>query len=68
MESRYTVKGMTCGHCAQAVKQEIGKLPGVTEVSVALDTGTVTVSAERAPERAAVRTAVDDAGYELLDD
>jgi copper chaperone len=60
-----TVKGMTCGHCVSAVQQEIGALPGVTEVEVELDTGTVRVTADPPPDAAALRAAVDAAGYEM---
>jgi copper chaperone CopZ len=28
----YTVRGMTCGHCAGSVTAEITKIPGVTGV------------------------------------
>ncbi|MEU6858203.1 heavy metal-associated domain-containing protein [Glycomyces sp. NPDC046736] len=66
METVYVVKGMTCGHCAGAVTEEISALPGVAKVDVALDTGKVTVTSEAALEETAVREAVDEAGYELV--
>jgi len=61
-----TVKGMTCGHCVSAVQKEIGSLPGVTEVEVELDTGTVRVTADPPPDAASLRAAVDAAGYEIV--
>jgi copper chaperone len=60
-----TVKGMTCGHCVSAVQKEIGSLPGVTGVEVELETGTVRVTADPPPAAAALRDAVDAAGYEI---
>jgi copper chaperone len=62
----YTVKGMTCGHCVTSVSTEIGALPGVTGVDVDLTHGAVTVSSEEPLDPAAVRAAVDEAGYELV--
>jgi copper ion binding protein len=62
----YTVSGMTCGHCVQAVSGEVGRLPGVTDVQVDLTTGTVTVTSDVPLEREAVAAAVDEAGYELV--
>jgi copper chaperone CopZ len=62
----YTVKGMTCGHCVKAVTGELQALPGVTEVSVDLDTGTALVTSTDAIDLEAVRAAVDEAGYELV--
>jgi copper chaperone len=59
------VKGMTCGHCVSAVQQEIGGLPGVTSVDVDLATGTVRIIADPPPTQAALRAAVDTAGYEI---
>lgn len=62
----YTVTGMTCGHCVNAVSTEVGQLPGVTGVQVDLAGGTVTVTSEQPLDDAAVRAAVDEAGYELI--
>ena len=61
----YTVTGMTCSHCVNAVSSEVGQLPGVTDVNVDLATGRVTVTSENALEDDAMRAAVDEAGYEL---
>ena len=62
----YSVSGMTCSHCASAVRSEITRIPGVREVTVDLDAGLVTVEAEDQPDRAAVRAAVEEAGYQLV--
>ncbi len=60
-----TVDGMTCGHCVSAVQSEVGKLQGVSEVSVDLPSGQVTIVGERAPDPEALRAAVEEAGYEV---
>jgi copper chaperone CopZ len=65
--STYTVSGMTCGHCVQAVTGELTALPGVAAVQVDLASGAVTVTSEAPLADAAVRAAVDEAGYELTD-
>lgn len=64
--STYQVQGMTCGHCVSAVSSEIGQLTGVSDVSVDLQTGKVTVTAEQQLDDDAVRAAVEEAGYELV--
>jgi copper chaperone CopZ len=61
----YQVTGMTCGHCVSAVSTELQALPGVREVSVDLPTGAVTVTSDAPLPIDEVRTAVDEAGYEL---
>jgi len=65
--STYSVVGMTCGHCVQAVTGELSTLPGVGDVQVDLGTGTVTVTSDAPLADDAVRAAVDEAGYELAD-
>ena len=65
--STYTVAGMTCAHCVQAVTGEISALPGVAEVQVDLASGAVTVTSEAPLAADDVRAAVDEAGYELAD-
>ncbi|WP_250001474.1 heavy-metal-associated domain-containing protein [Actinoplanes sp. M2I2] len=63
--STYTVTGMTCGHCVQAVTGELSALPGVDDVQVDLASGAVTITSEAPLTDDAVRAAVDEAGYEL---
>jgi len=65
--STYTVTGMTCGHCVQAVTSEISELPGVADVQVDLGSGAVTVTSAAPLAEDSVRAAVDEAGYELAD-
>lgn len=64
----YAVTGMTCGHCVNAVTEEVSRLDGVTGVQVHLVEGGeshVTVTSERELVLDHVRAAVDEAGYEL---
>ena len=66
METRtIVVTGMSCDHCATAIRAELGKLPGVTGVDVDVDAGKVRITAERAPADTALRDAVEEAGYEF---
>jgi copper ion binding protein len=62
----YTVRGMTCGHCASAVTEEVSKIAGVTGVQVDVATGRVSVEADRPVPADAVAAAVDEAGYEVV--
>ena len=61
----YTVVGMTCGHCVSAVTEEVSQVPGVTAVDVDLASGGLTVTSEAPVDEAAVRAAVEEAGYEV---
>jgi copper chaperone len=59
------VTGMSCEHCARAVRDEVGKLPGVTEVDVDVAAGKVRITGEQVPGDAALREAIEEAGYEF---
>ena len=62
------VVGMTCGHCVQAVTQELTALDGVQDVAVELVPGgdtLVTVTSAAPLDDAAVRAAIDEAGYDI---
>lgn len=56
---------MSCEHCVSTVSEEIGRLPGVRGVDVDLASGSVIVSSDGPLPIDEVRTAVDEAGYEL---
>jgi len=62
----YTVEGMTCDHCVRSVRSEVSAVSGVAAVDVDLPTGVVTVSADEPVDDAAVRAAVEEAGYEVV--
>ncbi|WP_109507753.1 heavy-metal-associated domain-containing protein [Nocardioides speluncae] len=63
--SNWTVTGMTCGHCVASVNEEVAEIPGVQSVEVDLASGALDITSENALERAAVETAVREAGYAL---
>ena len=66
VESRsIVVTGMSCEHCANAVRAEVGQLSGVTEVDVDVAAGRVRITAEQLPGDAALREAIEEAGYEF---
>jgi copper chaperone len=61
----YTVTGMTCGHCVASVTEEVQEIPGVENVDVVLETGELTVRSAAPLDAAAVKAAVEEAGYQL---
>lgn len=58
------VDGMTCGGCAASVKRALQLLDSNARVDVDLPSKTVKV--ETTAQLDAVKTAVEDAGYEVL--
>ncbi len=65
-ETTYSVQGMTCGHCASAVTEEITRIAGVHGVDVDVASGSVVVTSERPVDRAELAAAVTEAGYQLV--
>jgi copper chaperone len=59
------VSGMSCEHCANAVRAEVGALAGVTGVEVDVAAGQVRVTGEPLPGDAVLREAIEEAGYEF---
>ena len=62
----FQVEGMTCDHCRNAVTTEVSAVPGVQAVTVDVEAGTVTISADQPVEQSDVAAAVDEAGYTLV--
>jgi len=58
------VKGMTCGHCANAVTRALKDVDPKAEVRVDLEAGRVQVETSASAE--AIAAAVTEAGYEVL--
>jgi copper chaperone len=65
-QSVIVVTGMTCDHCANAVRAEIARIPGVSQVDVDVASGQVKIAAVPRPDLAVLREAVETAGYELV--
>lgn len=61
--STYEVTGMTCEHCEQAIRREVGQLEGVESVDVNAQTGRLVVHMGKTVADADVLAAVDEAGY-----
>ncbi|MDM7325041.1 MAG: cation transporter [Thermus sp.] len=55
------VEGMTCNHCAMAVKKALLKVPGVEKAEVSLERAEAWVEGKAEPE--ALIRAVEEEGY-----
>ena len=64
----YSVDGMSCQHCIDAVTAELGRLDGVEQVDVDLGAGSVQVTSRAPLERSLVGAALDEAGFDLATD
>ena len=63
MENKLVIEGMMCAHCQARVEQALNALPGVAaRVDLQAKTATVTGTADDA----ALKKAVEDAGYQVV--
>jgi copper chaperone CopZ len=58
----YSVPGISCDHCKRAIEIEVSSVAAVESVDVDVDAKLVTVVGG---DDAAIRTAIDDAGYDI---
>jgi copper chaperone len=61
-----TVKGMSCGHCVNAIETNVGKLSGVNNVTVNLADGKVDVDFN--PDAVTLKQiieTIEDQGYDI---
>lgn len=62
------VIGMTCGHCVNAVTEELNKISGVSGVSINLNTDgptPVNIVADNDISDSDIAAAVEEAGYTI---
>lgn len=65
METVIKVEGMMCGHCKARVEKICNCIPGTADAVVDLAAKTVTVSGN--PDIAAVKQAINAAGYPVVE-
>jgi len=58
----YSVPGISCDHCKSAIEGEVTKISGVVGIDVDIDAKTVAVTGG---DDAAIREAIDEAGYDV---
>ena len=63
MTQEFTVKDISCGHCAQAITKEVTSVPGVQNVRVDIGTKRVSVEANDQVTTDTIVSAINEAGY-----
>lgn len=67
MKDTYTIEGMTCASCAQAVEKSVAKLTGMDAANVNLATEKLTVTYDnKQVSEADITQAVENAGYKAV--
>ncbi|MFC5975575.1 heavy metal translocating P-type ATPase [Carnobacterium antarcticum] len=69
VQKTFNIEGMTCASCAQTVEKAVGKLSGVSTVSVNLATEKMQIHYDPATVTdSSITQAVADAGYEAVEE
>ena len=58
------IEGMNCNHCVRSIRNELGRIPGVTVEAVEIGKVRITIEDERV-SRQSIESAVTRAGYSL---
>jgi copper chaperone CopZ len=62
-KSEITIEGMTCGHCAMTITNELATLEGVVSVKVDHSAGNAIVESEGVSQEQ-LAAAIEEAGYQ----
>lgn len=63
MTQEFTVRDISCGHCAQAITKEVQGVQGVQNVKVDINTKRVSVEASEQVSTDTIVNAINEAGY-----
>lgn len=64
LQTRFRVAGMDCASCATKIDKAVRRMPGVTDVSVSVTAGTMTVKHDETSELDAIPKKLSGIGYE----
>lgn len=59
------IKGMSCNHCVNSVREALAKLPDIKDITIDLDAGEARFDGDVAPE--SVKQAISAIGFEVVD-
>lgn len=59
----FDIPSISCGHCKAAIEGEVTRVAGVQSVAVDVDARTAVVIGDA--DEAALRAAIDEAGYDV---
>lgn len=66
MKTVLKIEGMSCEHCAAHVKEALEEISGVVSAEVSLKEKSAAVEHKEGIAEAALKAAVNEAGYEAL--
>lgn len=61
------IKGMRCSHCAASVTSALNAIDGISETTIALDTGEATFNQSKEVPLADIKKAIAAIGFEVVE-
>lgn len=61
-----TIKGMSCNHCAMAVKKALSGIDGIVNVTIDLEGGKAVFDETKPIDMEVIREGIEKAGYALV--
>jgi len=65
MKQLIEIKGMSCGHCAEHVKDALIELKNVEKVIVNLELNNVVITVGKKVEKELIASAINEIGYKV---
>lgn len=65
MNYDFFVSGMTCDACCRLISLQVKRLPGVKDVTVSRDKGTLSIVSDGEITRDAVQTSLKNTSYQI---
>lgn len=66
MKTTVKIKGMTCQHCAMAVKKSLQEVAGVTDIQIDMGKGEAVLEHSQPIDNTMVKTKIEKAGYDVV--
>ena len=65
MDEKFTVAEISCGHCKETIEKTL-EVPGISNISVDIDTKSVSLSLSDSVEMKTVARLLDEQGYTVV--
>jgi copper chaperone CopZ len=63
----YNIPNISCGHCVNTIKLEVGDLPGVENVEASADTKTATITFGEPATEGSIKTLLAEVNYPVAE-
>ena len=66
MKKRILIEGMSCGHCVNHVREALGDISGVKDVTVDLTDKTAVIQSDSEISNDEIKSIIEEVGYDVV--